>query len=76
MSAVLPCRVRQWTGDTQKWYAMGKPALPGLLPGHAYVLVYGIITAGFITLMLCRGSAFHWWTLGSSQHMHKKMVHK
>jgi hypothetical protein len=26
--------------------------------------------------MLCRGSFFHWWTLGSSQHMCRKMVHK
>ena len=69
------CRVRQWTGDTQGWYKQGyAPVLGGA--GPAYVLFYGIITGAFLLLMLCRGGTFHAWTLGSSQRMHSKMVHK
>jgi hypothetical protein len=66
--------VRQWTGDTLKWYANGAPFFGSA--GKAYVFIYGVITAAFICLMLLRGSTFHLWTLGSSQRMHKSMLHK
>ena len=66
--------MRQWTGDTRGWYKAG--AGPFMAAGPSYVLFYGVITAAFLFLMLCRGGTFHTWTLGSSQHMHSKMVHK
>lgn len=68
------CRVRQWTGDTLGWYKSG--STPFLSPGQTYVMFYGIIVAAFLLIMLCRGAAFHAWTLGASQSMHSKMVHK
>uniref|UniRef100_A0A383VW30 Uncharacterized protein n=1 Tax=Tetradesmus obliquus TaxID=3088 RepID=A0A383VW30_TETOB len=66
--------VRQWTGDTRKWYVTGPPFFGGA--GKAYVFIYGMLTAAFIVLMLLRGATFHLWTLGSSQRMHKSMLHK
>lgn len=69
------CRVRQWTGDTRKWYMFNSQPIFSQA-GPAYVLIYGGLTAAFIFLMLLRGATFHLWTLGSSQRMHKKMVHK
>eukprot|EP00878_Enallax_costatus_P000230 GHUV01000294.1.p1 GENE.GHUV01000294.1~~GHUV01000294.1.p1 ORF type:complete len:1290 (+),score=442.33 GHUV01000294.1:122-3991(+) len=69
--------VRQWTGDTRGWYKAGRPGYSLFsAPGPAYVFIYGMLTLAFIFLMLLRGSTFHLWTLGSSQRMHKKMVHK
>jgi hypothetical protein len=44
--------------------------------GKAYVFLYGMMTVAFIVLMLFRGATFHFWTLGSGQRMHAKMVHK
>ncbi|WIA32616.1 hypothetical protein OEZ86_003419 [Tetradesmus obliquus] len=66
--------VRQWTGDTRQWYVTGPPFFGGA--GKAYVFIYGMLTAVFIVLMLLRGATFHLWTLGSSQRMHKSMLHK
>jgi hypothetical protein len=68
-------RVRQWTGDTRGWYKNGGQPL-FTYAGASYVFIYAMVTLGFIVLMLGRGSCFHWWTLGSSQHLHSKMVHK
>jgi hypothetical protein len=67
--------VRQWTGDTRKWYFTSAPLLDGRA-GPAYVFIYGMLTLAFIVLMLLRGATFHLWTLGSSQRMHKSMLHK
>jgi hypothetical protein len=67
--------VRYWTGDTLKWYANNAPLFGGKA-GPAYVMIYGLLTAGFMLLMLLRGSTFHLWTLGSSQRMHRSMLHK
>lgn len=66
--------MRQWTGDTLAWYKKGYTPFFG--PGQSYVLFYGIIVGAFLLLMLCRGAAFHAWTLGASQRMHSSMVHK
>lgn len=68
-------RVRQWTGDTHHWYKLHSQPLFATA-GSAYVLIYGLLTAAFIGLMLLRGANFHMWTLGSSQRMHKAMLHK
>eukprot|EP00883_Tetradesmus_obliquus_P000567 jgi/Sobl393_1/10597/SZX72300.1 len=67
--------VRQWTGDTRHWYKLHSQPLFATA-GSAYVLIYGLLTAAFIGLMLLRGANFHMWTLGSSQRMHKAMLHK
>jgi hypothetical protein len=67
--------VRQWTGDTRGWYKAGAPFFGGKA-GPAYVFLYAMITAAFLVLMLLRGSTFHLWTLGSSQRMHRSMLHK
>jgi hypothetical protein len=58
------------------WYSGANPVplLGGA--GQAYVFLYGMMTVAFLVLMLFRGAFFHLWTLGSSQRMHAKMVHK
>jgi hypothetical protein len=66
--------VRQWTGDTRKWYVNGPPFFGAA--GPAYVFIYGMLTLAFIVLMLLRGATFHIWSLGSSQRLHKNMLHK
>jgi len=59
----------------RKWYAPNSPPFFGTA-GKAYVFIYGMATCAFIVFMLFRGAFFHWWTLGSGQRMHAKMVHK
>uniref|UniRef100_A0A383WNY2 Uncharacterized protein n=1 Tax=Tetradesmus obliquus TaxID=3088 RepID=A0A383WNY2_TETOB len=68
--------VRQWTGDTRKWYVNGPPMTIFSAAGPAYVFIYGMLTLAFIVLMLLRGSTFHGWSLGASQRLHKNMLHK
>jgi len=68
--------VRQWTSDAQQWYGTNDTPFPGANAGTSYVAMYAILVGTFIILMLCRGSFFHWWTLGASQNLNKRMVHK
>jgi hypothetical protein len=68
--------VRQWTADTRKWYIGGPPFFQNNGAGHAYVFIYGMLTLAFIVLMLLRGATFHKWSLGASQRLHKKMLHR
>eukprot|EP00775_Hariotina_reticulata_P004687 gene4687-4939_t len=67
--------VRQWTGDSRGWYK-NKDQPMFSYAGASYVFIYAMLTLAFIVLMLFRGTCFHGWTLGSSQHLHSKMVHK
>ena len=68
--------VRQWTGDMRGWYATGTSMFAGMAPGAAYLTVYGGLTGLFILLMLFRGTAFHIWSVGGAQKLHKTMLHK
>jgi len=66
--------IRWWTGDGQKWFATNSSPF-GVPGGNAYALLYGILTIMFVVLMLCRGTAYHLWSIGASQRLHSKMTH-
>lgn len=68
-------RIRQWTGDTQKWYAAGVAPVFGK-PGQAYVFIYAMLTLAFLVLMLFRGFTFQYASLTGSQRLHAAMLHK
>jgi ABC-type multidrug transport system fused ATPase/permease subunit len=49
----------------------------GLPPGHAYVLVYGLIGGfAFWFLMFLRGWTFQGWCRRAGQDLHRNMVHR
>lgn len=70
--------VRQWTGDLLCWYPTCKnQANPVFGTASAsYVTIYGLLVVAFLVLMLFRGTFFHWWTLGGSNTMYNKMLHR
>jgi hypothetical protein len=70
-----PCRIRQWTGDTQGWYRMGTSPVFGSA-GRGYLFIYSMLTLAFLVLMLFRGATFQYASLTGSQRLHKNMLHK
>jgi hypothetical protein len=66
--------IRWWTRDEYNRY---EPDCTGLCGGMFYVRYYGILGIGcFLGFMIFRGAFLYIWSLGASQRMHEKSIHR